>query len=154
MQVKILKNWTLQKIIWTKYFQVKDYYLFLIIIWRKRYTVKVPEWFITDFWSIPSIFFFFDKSRYISYILHDYLYSLIWKIVNISWELEYNQRLSDEILINWLGAEWMNDRWRTLVLLWLDIWWKYNYKKYNEEISELKLILKQSLWKSLKQIEI
>jgi len=141
MKVKILKNWTLQKIIWTKYFQVIDYYLFLIIIWRKKYTVKVPEWFITDFWSIPSIFFFFDKTRYISYILHDYLYSLIWNILNINWELEYTQWIADEILYAWLKTERMNTRWRVSVLLWLDIWWKYNYKKYNKEISELKKII-------------
>ncbi len=134
----------LQKVIWTKYFIVTDYFLFLVIIWKNKYNIKVPNWFITDFGSIPSPFFFFDKTKYVSYILHDYLYSLIWEITNIEWYLEYNQALSDEILYHWLEEEWMNNIWRILVLIWLDIWWRYNYKKYNKEISDLKKILQSN----------
>lgn len=141
MKVKILINWNLQKIIWTKYFIVTSEYSFLLIIYWKKYSVKVPEWFITDFWSIPSIFFFFDKSKYISYILHDFLYSLIWEIKSIYWIYEYNQFIADQVLIAWLEVEWMNDSWRVLVLIGLTIWWEYNFKKANKEISTLKQTL-------------
>lgn len=141
MKVKILINWNLQKIIWTKYFIVTSEYSFLLIIYWKKYSVKVPKGFITDFWSIPSIFFFFDKSKYVSYILHDFLYSLIWEIKSIQWIFKYNQSLADEILIAWLDTEWMNETWRVLVCIWLMIWWKYNYKKVSKEISLLKQTL-------------
>ncbi len=138
IQVKILKNGALKKILKSKYFIVSDCYIFLLIIGWNKYTIEVPEWFITDFGSIPPIFFFFDKSRYISYILHDYLYSLIWKIININWELPYNQKLADQILIAGLKIEEMNHPWRFLVYKWLQIWGRFNYRKENKEISELK----------------
>jgi len=141
MQIKISQNWYLQKLIWTKYFVITKEYIFLLIIYGKKYTIKVPKGFVTDFGSIPPMFFFFDKSGYISYILHDYLYSLIWKIVNINWELDYNQMLADEILTEWLKEEWMNETWRNLVSIWLTIWGKYNYKKRNGEISKIKKTL-------------
>lgn len=141
MEVKIIKNWTLKKVIWTKYFSVSDSFAFLLIIYWKKYIIRVPKWFITDFGSIPPIFFFFDKSRYISYILHDFLYSLIWEILCISWELEYDQWTADEILFAWLKKEWMNTLWRVLVLLWLYIWWRFSYQKRNKEIEKLKKTL-------------
>lgn len=141
MKVKIIQNWTHQNIIWTKYYIIDIPYIVELRIWLKTYIIVVPKWFITDLGSIPSIFFFFDKSRYIFYILHDYLYSLVWKIVNIYWKLNYNQNLADEILFNWLGIEWMNNTWRVLVLSWLDIGWRFNYKKENKEISRLKKTL-------------
>ena len=138
MKIKIINNWNYKKIIWTKYFIITDKFIFQLKIYWKFYLIIVPEWFITDLGSIPSIFFFFDKSRYISYILHDYLYSLIWKIENINWKLNYNQELVDNILIAWLNTEWMNDRWKIFILIWLSIWWRFNYKKEDKEISKLK----------------
>lgn len=141
MKIKILINWDLKKIIWTKYFIVSSDFLFLLIIYWKKYHIRVPKWFITDFGSIPPIFFFFDKSRYISYILHDFLYSLIWQTISINWILEYDKNIADEILVAWLKAEWMIESGQVLVLLWVSIWWKPYYKKRNEEISNLKKTL-------------
>lgn len=138
MKIKVLQNWTYQNIIWTKYFIIKIAYIFLITINWKNYIINVPEWFITDLWSIPPIIFFYDKSRYISYILHDYLYSLIGKIINIYWELAYDQKLADKILNIWLWVEGMSKKWRVWVCIWLKIWWRFNYKKWNKEISDLK----------------
>jgi len=141
MKVKILINWSIQNIIWTKYFRTTNQYMFLLIIDWKKYLVVVPCWFITDFWSIPSIFFNFDKSKYVSYILHDFLYSTIWEIKSIYWIYEYNQFIADQVLIAWLEVEWMIDSWRVLVLVGLTIWWKYNFKKINKDISLLKQTL-------------
>lgn len=145
MIIKIIRNWSLKKIIWTKYFRVFSPFIFLLIFDWQKYNIKVPVWFITDLWSIPSIFFMFDKSRYISYILHDFLYSLIWEITNINWYLSYDQKLSDEILSIWLEKENMNKFWRFLVKIWLKIWWRFNYKKNNSEISDLKKILSKNI---------
>lgn len=142
MKVKILQNWTLQNILWTKYFQVDLPYIFELEYNSKKHTINVPKWFITDLGSIPPVLFIFDKSRYISYILHDYLYSLVWEIVSIYGKLEYNQDLSDRILCEWLKLEGMNKTGRELVYLWLYCFWKGNYKKVNKEISELKRLNK------------
>ena len=140
MKIKIIQNWALQKIIWTKYFEVYVEFIFLLTLYWKKYYIKIPKWFITDLWSIPSIFFFFNKSGYITYILHDFLYSLIWEIINEDWEVEYTQEMADEILIAWLETEGMGEKWRWLILCWLSCCWKYKYKKRNEEISELKIL--------------
>lgn len=142
MIIKIIQNWTYQKIIWTKYFIIDKPYLVEVKIYWINYTIFIHKWFITDLGSIPPIFFFFDKSRYIFYIVHDYLYSLVWKIVNIYWKLKYNQNFADNILFEWLKVEWMNATWRNLVLKWLDIWWKYHFKKEDKNISKLK----KELW--------
>jgi len=101
MKVTIIKNWDLKKIIWTKYFIVASSFLFLLDFFWKKYIIKVLKWFVTDFWSIPQIFFFFDKAGYASYIMHDYLYSFIWEITCINWKLKYDQMLADDILIAW-----------------------------------------------------
>ena len=135
--MKIVQNWTYRNIIWTKYKQVREPYSFYVVINWKSYTIIVPEWFITDLWSIPPIFFIYDRSKYISYILHDYLYSLIWKIG----DLEYTQEIADILLDEWLELEWMSRTWITGINIWLSIWGKYKYKKRNQEISDLKLAL-------------
>lgn len=141
MKITIIKNWQLQKIVWTKYFLVTDSFLFLVTNYWQKYTIRVPENFITDFWSIPAVFWFFDKTKYVSYIMHDYLYSYIWEIKSIKWVYSYDRSLSDDILANWLKNEWMNEIWHSLVRIWVEIWWSNHYKKKSKEISELKLKL-------------
>jgi hypothetical protein len=141
MQVKIIKNWQVKKIMGTKYFIVTDSFIFLLEHYWNKYTIEVPINFITDFWSIPAIFWFFDKTKYISYIMHDYLYSYIWQIESIKWVYRYDRSLADDILTKWLENEWMNKIWYSIVRIWVEIWWHNHYKKKNKEISELKLKL-------------
>jgi len=137
MKIIILQNWDLKKIIWTEFFIVSNDFLFLLEYYWKKYHIRIPRWFITDFWSIPPIFFYFDKTKYISYIMHDYLYNYIWKIININWELKYNQALADDILVAWLKTEWMWNIWRIQVLSWLMIWWRFNFKTKKKKISKI-----------------
>lgn len=141
MKIKLIKNWKLKKIIWTKYFIVTDYFAFLLILYWKKYYIRVPENFITDFWSIPAIFFLFDKTKYVSYILHDFLYSPIWLITSINWPYMYDRSFSDDILLNSLRSEWMRNIWSLIVRIWVEIWWESHYKKRSSEISDLKLRL-------------
>lgn len=141
MQVTIIKNWQLQKIIGTKYFLVTDSFIFSLNHYWNNYTIEVPVNFITDFWSIPAIFWFFDKTKYVSYIMHDYLYSYIWEIKSIKWEYNYDRSLADDILKAWLENEWMNNIWQLIVRIWVEIWWESHYKNKSKEISDLKLKL-------------
>jgi len=150
-RIEIIKNWSLKKIIWTKYFEITDNYIFRLFYWKVYYTITIPVWFVSDFASIPAIFFNFDKTRYISYLMHDFIYSFIWEITLEEedsillwelWELVYDQRLADEILIAWLETEWMNKPWRKIVSLWLLIWWRFCFKKKNKKTSRLKRNIK------------
>jgi len=150
MEITIIKNWSLKKVIWTKYFEVLDNYIFELLFYWETYTINIPVWFITDFWSIPNIFFNFDKTKYISYIMHDYLYSLIWKITKEKWvELVYTRRMADDMLEYWLKHEWMIYPWRKLVSLWLFIWWRFCYKKRDLKLSIIKTKIKTHKNKSL-----
>ena len=148
MRIQILKNWSLKKIIWTKYFEITDDYIFRLYYWKEKYIIIIPVSFLSDFGSIPAIFFNFDKTRYISYLLHDYLYSYIWKIMLDTndtellrwelWEMVYDQEFADDILISWLETEWMNRAWRKTIALWLFIWWRFCFKTKKKKISRLK----------------
>lgn len=141
MKITLIKNWSFKKITWTKYFIITEAFLWLIEINWQKYISRVPKNFITDFWSIPAIFWFFDKSKYVTYILHDFLYSFIWEITSIRWIYKYDRTTADDILMNWLKQEWMIDLWANIVRIWVEIWWEKHYKKKSEEISELKLKL-------------
>ena len=137
-RITLEEEWTLKKVSWTKFFKVQSQYVFHLYNNNSLIaTITVPEWFLTDFGSIPSIFFFFDKTRYISYILHDYLYSLLWNVVfkdKIRW---VSRREADFILNLWLKSEWMNTIWTTIVDLWLLLWGYYNYKVHKLEIKNI-----------------
>lgn len=150
-RIEIIKNWSLKKVIWTKYFEITDSYIFRLFYWKVNYKIEVPVLFLSDFGSIPAIFFNFDKTKYISYLLHDFLYSYIWEIIVDDdsdlflcelWELLYNQKLADEILIAWLDIEWMNKPWRIIISLWLLIWWRFCFKNKKKKISRLKRNIK------------
>jgi len=137
--MKILKNWSIQKVIWTKYFIVTDSFKCSVTVYWEKYNILIPEWFLSDLGSIPSIFFFFDSSKYISYLFHDYTYSLIWDIVDDEWySLVYDQETADNILDKWLELEWMLEFWRNLVRIWLFIWWRFNFQKRDRKLSEIK----------------
>ena len=126
--------------------------------------IKIDKWFITDFWSIPAIFFSFNKTKYISYILHDFLYSLKYKIykielkkekTKIKWkktlkfldvydlkETEIDKKWADNILYDMLKYEGMSDLWIKLVKIWLTIWGWFNFRKRDTQITKIK----RNLW--------
>ncbi len=137
-KIKLKQQWTLKKISWTKYFRVIVPYIFNLYLNDKIIAVIfIPEWFLSDFGSIPSIFFFFDKSRYISYILHDYLYSLLWEVIFSDKIRSVSRREADYILEIWLKSEWMSWIWIFSVDTWLLLGWCYNYKVHKSEIKAI-----------------
>jgi len=144
MKINIIKNWTLKKIIWTKYFIVYEEFSFWMEAYWKKYNINIPKWFLTDCGSIPPIFFYFNKSKYISYIMHDFLYNYIWEIILDGQSKKYNQLESDEILIAWLKTEGMNKIWRIQVLIWLSLFGRFNFKKKNKQISLMKKLINKN----------
>ena len=111
-KVKLKENWLLQKIINTNNFLVKSEF-FWILDYEKENSeiIIVPKDFCTDFWSIPQfLWWFYNPTKYLAYILHDFLYSkkYIWKI---------DRKESDKILLEALKVEWMNFIKRWLVYL-------------------------------------
>jgi len=146
IDIRLSKEWTLQKILWSQYFIVKESYIFSIfeehdIVWN----VEIPEWFITNLGSIPPILFMFDKIWYVSYIFHDYLYSLVW-FVNINWKIRSMTRCeSDNLLKKWLKNEGMSVLWYNVVYVWLKLFWGLFFKRLDDDISSLKYN-KMKIW--------
>ena len=103
-------------------------------IWYLDYELKdekiiVPKWFITDFGSIPlPLRLIFNPTKYVAYILHDYLYSEEWDIVTLYWNKEYDRMDADNILADALQVEWMWTIWTATIFTWVWIGGKLAYK--------------------------
>ncbi len=143
-KLKLKTEWTLKKISWTKYFRVSSPYIFELY-YNDSFIAEIfiREGFYTDFGSIPSILFFMDKTAYISYILHDFCYSLIWQ-VEINWKIRWiSRREWDYILQLWLELEGMSNIQRNMVDLWLKIGGSYNYKELKPEIKSISKLVEK-----------
>jgi len=133
--VKFGTNWLLRKTPNSKYWEVAESFNWYINYDKKNESVFIRKWFITDFWSIPRILWIiFDKSKYISYILHDYLYSKKWIIEDIDHyekhlTIPYTRKQADMILLEALHIEWCWVIERGLIYLWVRIWGWLSFKK-------------------------
>lgn len=123
---------TLRKTPWSDRFVVQEPF-----VWEIDYELKnkgkvvVPAWFWTNFWSVPALCRpFFSPTKYISYVLHDYLYTQ-WSVIeyNDGTTRQATREEADEILWFALLAEGMNKVWVVIVYLTLRAFWKYNYNK-------------------------
>ena len=128
-------NWLLKKIPNSNYWEVASTFEWYINYKSKNEVVFVRHWFKTNFWSIPRpLWFVFNKTKYISYILHDYLYSKEWKIEDLryfekSFDIPYTRKEADLILLESLHVENCGFLERTLIYLWVRIFWGLFYKK-------------------------
>ena len=130
--IKLWHNGLLKKLPNTNYFEVREVFSWFVDYNNKKEIISVSEWFKTNFWSIPKpLRIFFNPTKYIGYILHDYLYSDIGVMYNTSnWnELYYSRKDADQILLATLHLEWAGFIERTLVYIWVRIWWGLFYKK-------------------------
>lgn len=121
--VKLHKNGTLIKKIWTELFTVDKEFIWYLDFENKKEYIIVESWFVTDFASIPRIFrIFFNPSRYISSILHDKLReSRI--IENTNWLWRYCWKMeADMIYFSALRTEWVSLFVATSHFLWLFLW--------------------------------
>ncbi len=106
-------NWLLKKIPRSKYWRIEEQFIWYIDYNNKDNYVVVPKWFKTDFGSIPKpLQNIYNPTKYIAYILHDYLYSP---------KGQYTRRQADSILRDALKVEWASFICRWTIYLALRI---------------------------------
>lgn len=137
----ILKNWLLEKISFTE-FKIKTPFQWLIDYYESSTYVEIKEWFITNFWSIPKLLrIFFDPTKYLAYILHDYLYCKQWTIHSGLYTMNYTRKDADTILREAIKVEQRKHKYykalyllllieRWLIYLGVRIWGSRHYEKW------------------------
>ena len=114
LAIKLWHNWLVKKEPNTDYWIIKEEFWWYIDYADKKEKIVVPVWFRTNFWSIPRLLrIFFNPTKYISYLLHDLLYSKANQL--------YTRKQSDKILLEALHVEWAGFIEKTLVYIWVRI---------------------------------
>jgi len=120
--VAMKQNWLLKKIPNTKYFEVRESFIWLLDYSNKKEKIIILKWFKTDFWTIPRLLrIFFNPTRYISYVLHDWGYS--------KYNVKYSRKQIDLMLLEALNVEWASMIEKSLVYLGVRMFWWIKYKK-------------------------
>ena len=126
-------NWLLKKIPNTNYFEVKEPFYWYIDYNNKKEIITVYDWFKTNFWSIPApLRIFFKPTKYIWYVLHDFLYSKLGAIYKAdqAWvEIEYTRKEADLILLETLHLEWANFIERFFIYIGVRCCWGLFFKR-------------------------
>lgn len=127
----LAKNWGVQKISGTPFWRVNMKFVWYLDYQKKNLQVVVSEDTITDFGSIPRfLWFIFNPTEWISYILHDELYrnkyvlAKDWKKIIISRE-QADQILYQALLVEGCAVWSAKTQYVGLRLFWW-IRWKYN----------------------------
>lgn len=114
-------NGTLRKIPWSNRWVVQEPFVWYVDYVNKSRAIIVPAGFWTDFWSIPRILHsVLSPTQYISYILHDYLYTF-WHQLGVS------RKESDLILAEALRVEGMNKISIKIIYIWVRMFWSKRY---------------------------
>jgi hypothetical protein len=118
-QAVLKKNWLLRKIPRSKYWRVEEEFVWFLDYESKKEWVEIHKWFKTDFGSIPKILQnIFNPTKYLAYILHDFLYSKEWVIRSKNWNIiNYTRKEADLILLEALRVEWASIFERLFVYL-------------------------------------
>jgi len=133
--ITLWQNWLLEKIPGSRYWKVQKEFVWYIDYEQKgtkyiKYSsdirvlnrIIVNKWFKTDFGSIPQfLWIFFDKTKYISYILHDYLIS----------KTNIERIVCDQVLIDAMALEWAWRIERFFIYIWVRIWSFFGIGRYN-----------------------
>ena len=120
--IAMLHNWLLQKIPNTNLWLVQESFVWYMDYQNKKQKIIIPKLFYTDFWSIPRLLrIFFNPTRYISYILHDWWYS--------KYNTIYTRKEIDLMLLESLHVEWAWWLERTLVYIWVRLFGWLKFKK-------------------------
>jgi len=116
-------NGTLRKIPGSNRWVVQEPFVWYVDYLNKSQAIIVPAGFGTDFWSIPMILHpILSPTKYIAYILHDYLYTF-WSSLGIS------RKEADLILAEALMVEWMSRVWMLCVYVGVRVGWSTRYHK-------------------------
>lgn len=123
------QEWSLIKKSGTRLFRVDKKFQWWLDYDNKRERVIVEAWFLTDFWSIPRIFWpIFNPTEWISYILHDQLYEDQYVLIGDDQLKRYITREeADQILRSSLIVEWASTWYANMVYLWVRIGWWYRW---------------------------
>lgn len=132
-KINLAKNGLLQKMPNSKNWLVKNEFFWIVDYENMQNSeiIIVPKNFVTDFWSIPQfLWWFYNPTRYVAYILHDFLYSKRYTSPLAPLLNQRGERKSaDLILKEALKVEWMGILKRNLVYLAIRVFgWKF-YKK-------------------------
>ena len=130
--VRMHKNGLLKKISATDWEVMEEFIWYLDFDFKTTYVI-VPKGFITNFGSIPRIMQnIFQPTKYLSYVLHDILYSKEWEIIYEDQfkvqSLNYSRKEADKVLKEALKVEWAWFLERNLIYLWVRIWGFKYYK--------------------------
>lgn len=131
--VGLKNNWLLQKVSFD-FFEVSTEFIWYLDYDSKNIFVIVPKWFQTNFGSIPRIIrFIFTPTRYVWYILHDYMYTkwvkLQYQDNNEYVEVTYDRKTADKILREAIKVEWAWFIERNLIYLGVRLWGFLHFKK-------------------------
>ena len=121
--VLILENWYLLKKSWTNDWLVMKPFVWFLDYENRTWKIQVPLGFRTDFGSIPQCFWWiYNPTRYLAYILHDFLYSkkYYWKL---------SRKEADVILYQALKVEWMWFLKRCIIYFAVRIFWRKFFRK-------------------------
>ncbi len=151
-QAILNKNWLLQKEPWGKQWEIKDEFIWYVNYKTKLSYIIIPKWFKTDFWSIPKfIQNIFSPTKYVGYILHDYLYVSSSKIMisnngetfdkeisklRVSFEYKDkekiyaypNRKFADKVLKEAIKVEWAWVIERNLIYIAVRLFWFLYFK--------------------------
>ena len=130
-QAVLHKNWLLKKIPRSNKWKVETEFVWFIDYNTKKEYVEIHKWFKTDFGSIPKFLqWIFSPTKYLAYILHDYLYSKNWCIKSkVTISVNYTRKDADLILRKALKVEWASKIERLFIYLWVRLFWWIKYKK-------------------------
>ncbi len=121
IRVNLETNWLLEKIPSTEFWRVWKEFHWLVDYFDVSTRIIIEEGFITDFWSIPKFMrWFFDPTKYLAYILHDYMYRK---------ESRHTRYDADISLLQALGIEWMGIFKRRIIFWTVRTFWGLFYKK-------------------------
>lgn len=153
----LVKNWLLQKIPNSEDFIVMEEFMYYVDYNNKNYQIIIPKYMRSNFGSIPPILRgMINPVKFISYILHDYLFSPDAKIYILNSEnykeslfmyspIYFNRKMSvtfvlpnrysaDNILRDAMKVEWACFIERNVVYVWLRLfWWVVWNLKHKEE---------------------
>ena len=132
--VELHSNGLLRKISYNE-FEVARKFVWYLDYNKKNTYIIVPEWFITNLGTIPRLMlFFFSPTKFLAYILHDYLYSKEGVIIyhrpkEDDYHVPYTRKDADKIMREAIKVEGGLLLERNLIYWWVRIWGFLRYKK-------------------------
>lgn len=105
----LAQNWGVQKISGTSFWNVNIKFVWYLDYQEKNLKVVISEGTITDFWSIPRfLWWIFNPTEWISYILHDELYYNKYVLTKEWQKIIILREQADQILYQALLVEGCN----------------------------------------------